>query len=49
MYRLVTSKESREIKINTGRSKIKADGQDLSHIAIQLVDEDGYPNRVCLW
>lgn len=43
-YQLVTSKETTNALITPDRTEIKADGQDLSHIAIQLIDSDG--NRV---
>ena len=42
-YTLKTSKAAAGIKVDPDRIKIKADGQDLSHIAIQLVDENGVP------
>jgi beta-galactosidase len=40
-YQLVTSKAAYKTVVTPDRVDIKADGQDLSHIAIQLVDEDG--------
>lgn len=42
-YSLTTSKETSKAVITPDRAMIKADGQDLSHIAIQLYDEDGNP------
>lgn len=40
-YTLVTSKTADHAVIEVDRSDIKADGQDLSFISIQLVDKDG--------
>lgn len=42
-YQLVTSKNAANAIINADRTKIKADGQDLSHITINLIDSDGNP------
>lgn len=42
-YQLVTSKNTHEATITPDRIVLKADGQDLSHIDIQLRDEDGNP------
>ena len=40
-YSLVTSKETYRLALTPDRAEIKADGQDLSHIAIHLEDIDG--------
>ncbi|NDV81612.1 sugar-binding domain-containing protein [Bacteroides sp. 51] len=40
-YQLVTSKETSKAVVKADQSQIKADGQDLSHITISLLDEDG--------
>lgn len=40
-YQLVTSKEVDHIDITPDRTELKADGQDLSHIAVCLKDSDG--------
>lgn len=40
-YTLMTSKNTAKAKIIADRTKLKADGQDLSHITLQLEDEDG--------
>lgn len=42
-YQLVTSKGTKNANVVADRVQIKADGQDLSHISIQLCDEDGNP------
>ena len=42
-FQLVTSKETNKAVVAADRTTIKADGQDLSHIAVELVDEDGNP------
>lgn len=42
-YQLVTSKNTSIAVISPDRMVLKADGQDLSHIDIQLRDEDGNP------
>ena len=42
-YQLATSKDTDSLTLTPDRTMIKADGQDLSHIAIQLYDEDGKP------
>lgn len=42
-YQLVTSKGTTAAIIKADRSTLKADGQDLSHITILLVDADGNP------
>lgn len=43
-YRLITSGEADAAIITADRTELRADGQDLSHIAIHLLDKDG--NRV---
>ena len=43
-YRLITSGETDAAIVTADRTELKADGQDLSHIAIHLLDKDG--NRV---
>ena len=40
-YTLTTSKNTQRLVLIADRSTIKADGQDISHIAIHLEDEDG--------
>lgn len=40
-YQLVTSKEVDHIDITPDRTELKANGQDLSHIAVCLKDSDG--------
>lgn len=42
-YQLVTSKKTSKAIITPDRIRLKADGQDLSHISIQLQDVDGNP------
>lgn len=42
-YQLVTSKRTHETVITPDRTVLKADGQDLSHIEIKLIDENGNP------
>lgn len=42
-YTLTTSKNTNKAEITTDRSTLQADGQDLSHISIQLVDENNIP------
>jgi beta-galactosidase len=41
--KLVTSKGADHITLKADRTQIRADGQDLSHIAIQMYDIDGNP------
>lgn len=43
---LVTAYQTTDIQLRVDRTEIKADGQDLSHIAIQLCDKDGNPVQV---
>lgn len=43
-YRLITSGEADAAIVTADRTELRADGQDLSHIAIHLLDKDG--NRV---
>ena len=38
-YQLATSKDTDSLTLTPDRTMIKADGQDLSHIAIQLYDD----------
>lgn len=42
-YQLATSKEATTAVLTPDRTELKADGQDLSHIAIHLTDIDGNP------
>jgi len=42
-YTITTSKKAHIPQLTADRTEIKADGQDLSHIAIFLKDEDGNP------
>ncbi|WP_044268561.1 glycoside hydrolase family 2 TIM barrel-domain containing protein [Bacteroides timonensis] len=42
-YRLVTSGNTDRAIVSPDRTEIKADGQDLSHIAISLIDAKGNP------
>ena len=42
-HTLITSKETARAIIKADRKNLKADGQDLSHIAIHLVDENDNP------
>jgi beta-galactosidase len=42
-YVLVTAGKPTDLKITVDRDNINSDGQDLSHIALQLVDKDGNP------
>jgi beta-galactosidase len=42
-YQLVTSKQTSHAEIKADRNEIKADGQDLSFITVELFDEDGNP------
>lgn len=42
-YEIKTSKNTHKAMITPDRTELKADGQDLSHITIELVDEDGIP------
>lgn len=42
-YSIETSKETKYLTLTPDRQTIKADGQDLSHITVQLYDEDGKP------
>ncbi|MDR1723261.1 MAG: DUF4982 domain-containing protein [Tannerella sp.] len=42
-YKLVTSKQTSQAAVTADRSEIKADGQDLSFITVELLDEDGNP------
>ena len=41
--KLTTSKDTDHLTLTPDRTMLKADGQDLSHIAIQLYDKDGNP------
>jgi len=41
---LRTASESSQIKLNADRNEIKADGQDLSYITVELLDEKGNRN-----
>ncbi len=43
---LVTAKRTSDLTLAIDRTEIKADGQDLSHIAIQLIDDKGNPVQV---
>ncbi len=43
---LVTAKRTSRLTLTTDRTQIKADGQDLSHMAIQLLDDKGNPVQV---
>jgi beta-galactosidase len=40
---LVTAGKPTDLKITIDQDKLKSDGQDLSHISLQLVDKDGNP------
>ena len=40
-YQLHTSKEPTQIKLSADRMKIKADGEDLSYITVELLDKNG--------
>lgn len=40
-YQLITSGKTEKAIVTADRTELKADGQDLSHIAIQLLDKDG--------
>ena len=42
-YQLVTSKNTSKAVVKADRTEIKADGEDISHITIELFDEDGIP------
>ncbi|WP_300724629.1 sugar-binding domain-containing protein [uncultured Bacteroides sp.] len=42
-YKLETSKNTNHLVLTPDRKILKADGQDLSHISVQLYDEDGKP------
>lgn len=42
-YELKTSKRTHHLALTADRPTIKADGYDLSYIAVQLYDEDGVP------
>jgi beta-galactosidase len=42
-FKLATSEGANHIKADPDRTEIKADGQDLSHISIQLYDKKGIP------
>lgn len=42
-YKLVTSGNTTKADISADRTTIKADGQDLSFISVQLKDKDGNP------
>ena len=42
-YKLVTSQKASQAVVTADRTELRADGQDLSHIAIQLKDVDGNP------
>lgn len=42
-YHLVTSKNTSKVEVLADRSHLKADGQDVSHISIQLFDKEGNP------
>ena len=42
-YQLTTSKDTHTINLLSDRKTIMANGQDVSHIAIQLLDENGIP------
>lgn len=43
---LITSYKTTDILLKQDRTEIKADGQDLSHVAVQLCDKDGNPVQV---
>ena len=43
---LITSYKTTDILLKQDRTEIKADGQDLSHVAVQLCDIDGNPVQV---
>ena len=43
---LITSYKTTDILLKQDRTEIKADGQDLSHVAVQLCDKDGNPFQV---
>ncbi len=45
-YQLETAKKADHITLTPDRTEIKANGQDLSHIAIKLFDEKGNPVQV---
>ncbi len=45
-YQLFSAYETEHITITPDRTEIKADGQDLSHLAIQLCDKRGNPVQV---
>lgn len=45
-YELVTSKNADHIVLLPDRTEIKADGQDLSHITVKLLDIDGNPVQI---
>lgn len=46
VYQLVTAYETDHIILTPDRTEIKADGQDLSHLAIRLYDKKGNPVQV---
>jgi beta-galactosidase len=41
---IVTAQKPTDIKLSADRSQIKADGQDLSYITVELLDENGVRN-----
>ena len=43
---LITSYKTTDILLKQDQTEIKADGQDLSHVAVQLCDKDGNPVQV---
>ena len=43
---LITSYKTTDILLKQDRTEIKADGQDLSHVAVQICDKDGNPVQV---
>lgn len=43
---LITSYKTTDILLKQDRTEIKADGQDLSHVAVQLCNKDGNPVQV---
>jgi len=42
-YKLITSGNTAKANVSADRTTIKADGQDVSFISIQLEDKDGHP------
>ena len=45
-YELVTATKTTDISLTSDRMELNANGQDLAHIAIQLLDEKGNPVQI---